>query len=124
MLGNRIKQLRMSYNLSVNKFAKQCGLSSVAVYYLESEERKLIRTETIEKLVKTYFVSQDWLLLGEGEMLPQGKNNNLNKIVANPSNDKLIEELQLRNKFLSLEIERLWNLIEIRLKPNLLAETA
>lgn len=113
MLSTRIKELRAVYKLSIKDFARHCGLSEVAIYYLESDKRASIRKSTIEKLTKVYGVTYEWIMFGEGEMLPNGKSTLLtNNENVELNSQKLIEELQSKNKFLENELERVWRIVE------------
>ena len=67
-IGNRLKELRTSMNLSQLKFAEKCGISQTTYSHYETGFN-LITTMNAYAICKTYNVSMDWLV---------GRTNNKN----------------------------------------------
>ena len=61
LIGSRLKDLRDSFNLSQEKFAKKCGLSQTTYSHYETGFN-LITTTNAYSICKTYNVSMDWLV--------------------------------------------------------------
>lgn len=59
-IGNKLKELRKSLNLSQQKFANKCGLSQTTYSHYETGFN-LITTMTAYSICKTYKISLDWL---------------------------------------------------------------
>ncbi len=59
-IGNKLKELRKSLNLSQQKFASKCGLSQTTYSHYETGFN-LITTMTAYSICKTYKISLDWL---------------------------------------------------------------
>ena len=61
LIGKRLKDLRDSFNLSQEKFARKCGLSQTTYSHYETGFN-LITTTNAYSICKTYNVSMDWLV--------------------------------------------------------------
>lgn len=66
-LGDRIKQLRKSQNLTQQAFAKALGISAGYVSEIE-QGNKMPGSEVLLSLKQVFHINTDWLLTGEGEM--------------------------------------------------------
>src|SRR6478735_4720954 len=71
--GQRIRNLRQFYNLSVKEFSSRCGLSHVAIFHLENGKTFRPHKSSLVRIASAYGTTLDWLLNGEAEMLPNGK---------------------------------------------------
>ncbi len=60
-IGNQLKKLRNSFNLSQQKFAEKCGLSQTTYSHYETG-LNLITTTAIFSICKTYNISMDYLV--------------------------------------------------------------
>lgn len=60
-IGNQLKKLRNSLNLSQQKFAEKCGLSQTTYSHYETG-LNLITTTAIFSICKTYNISMDYLV--------------------------------------------------------------
>ena len=60
-IGNQLKKLRNSFNLSQQKFAEKCGLSQTTYSHYETG-LNLITTTAIFSICKTYNISMDWIV--------------------------------------------------------------
>ena len=68
-IGTRIRQLRTHLMLSGDKFGELCGVTRGAVSQWETNLTK----PTIENLIKlrsNHYFSIDWVLTGDGKMVP------------------------------------------------------
>ena len=65
--GERIKEIRKSLNLTLEKFGEKLGVTKVAISNIEKGARNL--TEQMAKgICREYNVNYDYLIDGEGEM--------------------------------------------------------
>ena len=65
--GDRIKQLRKTLDLTLEKFGNNLGVCKTAISKLEKNERNL--TERMAKAIcREYSVDYTWLTTGEGDM--------------------------------------------------------
>ena len=60
-IGNQLRKLRNSLNLSQQKFAEKCGLSQTTYSHYETG-LNLITTTAIFSICKTYNISMDYLV--------------------------------------------------------------
>lgn len=68
MPGDRIKYFRTScLNLSLEKFARNLNVTSMAISNIENNNRNLTKRMAME-ICKEYNVNYDWLIYGEGDM--------------------------------------------------------
>lgn len=123
LIGQRVKELRLHYNLSVKEFAAKCGLSHVAIFHLENGRTLKPHRSSIQRMANIFGSSSDWLLYGKNEMLPNGT-----KEIYAPENaneefwkEEAYLEIKSKNTMLEKEVERLWKILEhfaTGLKPN------
>ena len=68
--NERIKAIRQSLNLTLEKFGQQLGVTKVAVYNIEKANRNV--TEQMRKAIcREFNVNYNWLVSGEGDMFNQ-----------------------------------------------------
>src|SRR5262245_57983211 len=72
-IGQRIKELRTHYNLSVKEFVGKVGLSHVAIFHLESGKTLKPHRSSLQRMANIFGTTADWLLFGKSEMLPNGE---------------------------------------------------
>ncbi|MBL7909866.1 MAG: helix-turn-helix domain-containing protein [Bacteroidia bacterium] len=113
-IGKRLNELRLCYGLSCVEFGFKCGVSGVAIYNLERGKSTTMKRRSIENIIAAYGTTKEWLLLGEGDMLPKGKIRFEQNNYA-PSNLKFME-LKIKNAMLEKETERLWKIIELQME--------
>lgn len=66
-MNERIKELRKTLGLTLEKFGERLGVGKTAINKLEKGERNV--TEQMRKsIIREFDVSEDWLLYGKGEM--------------------------------------------------------
>ena len=71
--GERIKTIRKTLGLTLEKFGEKLGVTKVAISNIEKENRNLTEQMALA-ICREYNVSYDFLMTGEGEMfdnLPQ-----------------------------------------------------
>ena len=68
--NERIKAIRQSLNLTLEKFGQQLGVTKVAVYNIEKANRNV--TEQMRKAIcREFNDNYNWLVSGEGDMFNQ-----------------------------------------------------
>lgn len=70
-IGSRVLELRKHLELSGDKFGEICGVTRGAVSQWEHDLTKPT-TENLIKLREKHYFSIDWVLTGEGTMVPSG----------------------------------------------------
>lgn len=71
--GERIKEIRNSLNLTLEKFGQPLGVTKVAISNIEKGNRNLT-DQMAKSICREYNVNYDYLIYGEGDMfsdLPQ-----------------------------------------------------
>lgn len=71
--GERVKEIRSSLSLTLEKFGEKLGVGKTAISKIEKNERSLTE-QMIKSICREYNVNYDYLVYGEGEMfddLPQ-----------------------------------------------------
>ena len=86
--GERIKEVRKSLGLTLEKFGEKIGVTKVAISNLENGHRNLTEQMT-KSICREFNVSDEWLRTGEGEMfLPVNRKTKIEKL----TNQLLSEE--------------------------------
>ena len=86
--GQRIREIRKSLNLTIEKFGKTLGVGKTAISNIENGNRNLTE-QMILSISREYNVNQEWLRTGSGEMfIPLTRN----KIIADFANDLIKED--------------------------------
>ncbi len=81
-VGNRVRQVRKSVELSQEQFAKQLGFHKMHIYYVETG-KYIASNDFLMKVSTVFRVNYDWLMTGQGKM----------KVSVNEKNDILDERL-------------------------------
>jgi transcriptional regulator with XRE-family HTH domain len=112
-LGQRIKELRSHYNLSVKEFAVKCGLSHVAIFHLENGKTIKPHRSSLQRIAAIFGTTSDWLLFGKNEMLPNGSKEIYSEDSLQESfwKEEAYLEIKSKNVMLEKEIERLWQMV-------------
>lgn len=77
--GERIKEIRKSLNLTLEKFGEKIGVTKTAISRIEKGERGC--TEQMTKAIcREFSVDYIWLTTGEGEMFVDSDDDFLEKI--------------------------------------------
>lgn len=69
-VNERVKELRKSTNLTLEKFGNKLGVGKTAISKIEHCENG-VTDQMIKLMVKEFGVSESWLRTGEGEMFPK-----------------------------------------------------
>jgi DNA-binding Xre family transcriptional regulator len=84
-ISNRVEQLIAKTSTSKTAFSNDTGISTVILSHISSGRNKVSLT-TVEQILKAYpRVNAEWLILGKGQMLKDGLENDL----INELEDKL-----------------------------------
>ncbi len=65
--GERIKEIRKSLNLTLEKFGEKLGVKKTAISNIETGKRNLTE-QMVKAICREYNVSYDFLIYGEGDM--------------------------------------------------------
>ena len=121
--NERIKAIRQSLNLTLEKFGQQLGVTKVAVYNIEKANRNV--TEQMRKAIcREFNVNYNWLVSGEGDMFNQtdetisdsidrimaGENEfhkNLFKTLATLDEKELLSLEKIIDKYLAISNEKI-----------------
>lgn len=77
--GERIKEIRKTLGLTLEKFGEKLGVTKTAISRIEKNERNL--TEQMTKAIcREFSVDYIWLTTGEGEMFVDSDDDFLEKI--------------------------------------------
>ena len=122
-LANRIKELRSHYNMGIKEFGVRCGLSHVAIFHLENGRTSKPQKSSLQRIANVFGTTQEWLLHGIGEMLPNGVKDldAAEKQTGDFWKEEAYMELKSRNLLLEKEVERLWQMLNHftnGIKPN------
>lgn len=112
-IGQRMKELRTHYNLSVKEFALKCGLSHVAIFHLENGKTLKPHRSSLQRMASIFGTTADWLLFGKNEMLPNGTKEIYTDENGNDNfwKEEAYLEIKSKNLMLEKEIERLWQML-------------
>lgn len=97
--GERIKEVRKSLGLTLEKFGEKIGVTKVAISNLENGHRNLTEQMT-KSICREFNVSDEWLRTGEGKMfLPVNRKTKIEKL----TNQLLSEESDsFKNRLVSV----------------------
>ena len=97
--GERIKAVRKSLGLTLEKFGEKIGVTKVAISNLENGHRNLTEQMT-KSICREFNVSDEWLRTGEGEMfLPVNRRTKIEKLVCQLLSE---ESDSFKNRFISV----------------------
>lgn len=65
--GDRVREIRKSFHLTLEKFGEKLGVGKTAVSNIENGNRSLTE-QMLRSICREYHVSEDWLRNGTGEM--------------------------------------------------------
>lgn len=69
-MNERLKELRKTQGLTMEKFGEKLGVGKTAISKLENGERNLT-DQMIKSICREFNVSEEWLRNGTGEMFAQ-----------------------------------------------------
>lgn len=88
MMYDRMKELRKTLNLTMDKFGERLGVGKTAISKLESGERN-ITEQMFKSICREFNVSEEWLRDGTGDMfvIPEDEDAALvSELLENPDN--------------------------------------
>lgn len=68
--GERVKEIRKTLNLTLEKFGEKLGVGKTAISKIEKDERNLT-DQMAKSICREYNVNYDYLVYGEGEMFSE-----------------------------------------------------
>ncbi len=112
-VGLRIKELRAHYNIGVKEFGTRCDLSHVAVFHFENGRTTRPHKSSLQRIANAYGTTMEWLVYGNGEMLPNGKKDLSEEDTDYDAywKDEAYTELKSKNLLLEKEVDRLWQMV-------------
>lgn len=98
-MNNRVRDLRIALNLTMEKFGQQLGVGKTAISKIEHGERN-VTEQMLLSICKTNwggkYVSEKWLRTGEGEMfLIPPEEDEYVKAAAKLSNDPVATAIMI-----------------------------
>lgn len=103
--GERVKAIRKSLGLTLEKFGVRLGVGKTAIFMLENGTNNL--TEQMKKSIcREFYVNYTWLTTGEGEMFLDNDENCIARIVQIMSDEKDFRK-KLFKFFLDLDNDEL-----------------
>lgn len=98
-MNTRIKELRTALHLTLEGFGDRIGVTRAAVSKWENGDRG-IADSMVVSICREFWVSEQWLRTGEGEMFEQTRETVLDRLAAEYSLDK--EQVSVIENFLDL----------------------
>lgn len=95
--GERVKEVRKSLNLSMEKFGERLGVSKSAIANIESDYRNLTK-QMAKSICGEYNIDYFWLTEGTGNMFMQVPDSLIEEVIEDynlDKNDKYILESYL-----------------------------
>jgi transcriptional regulator with XRE-family HTH domain len=68
--GERVKELRKSLGLTLEKFGERLGVGKTAISKIENGERG-VTDQMLKSICREYNVNEEWLVSGTGEMFSE-----------------------------------------------------
>lgn len=99
-INERIKEIRLALNLTMEQFGQHIGLKKSAISLMESGKNKP-STQTIYSICREFNVNQEWLLNGIGEMFIKTDNSIIEALRLEYTLDEL--DIEVLKIFLSME---------------------
>lgn len=116
-LNERIKALRHSLDLSMEKFGNRIGLTRSAISKIESGSNP--SDQTIISICREFNVREDWLRNGEGTMFLDFTEDEFIKAAATLSNDIFVRSLIIEYWKLDNDNKKLFREFIHRLSDNM-----
>lgn len=106
-VNSRIKLLRTSLRLTQNEFASELKISPSLVSKIEAGEKP--SSGTIDTIITTYNVPEEWLVNGKGELAYVKP---VKEISDNPWKNVAFQEKAKEVENLKSEVKNLWSMID------------
>lgn len=69
-MNNRVRQIRKTLNLTMEKFGEYLGVTRTAISNIESGNRG-VTDQMFKSICREFNVNEDWLRVGEGNMFKE-----------------------------------------------------
>ena len=80
--GERLREIRKTLNLTLEKFGEKLGVGKTAISKLEKGENS-ITDQMAKSICREYSVNENWLRTGEGEMfIKMTRNDEISQFVG------------------------------------------
>ena len=90
--GGRVKEVRKSLGLTLEKFGEKLGVSKTAISNIEKGNRNLTEQMT-KSICREFNVRENWLRNGSGEMFADFTDDEFAKAASTLSNDAFVRSL-------------------------------
>ena len=90
--GERIKQIRTTLKLTMEKFGERLGVTKTAISYVENNNRS-VTEQMIKAICREFNVDYDWLVYGTGEMFSELPKTILDELCRQYDLDDLDKQL-------------------------------
>lgn len=100
--GERVKEIRKTLNLTLEKFGQKLGVGKTAISNIEKGKRGLTDQMTIS-ICREYNVNYDYLIYGNGEMFENLPETTLDELCLEYDLDDL--DRKILNIYLSLSTD-------------------
>ena len=113
-LAERLILLREEYSITPEKMGAILNKSRVAVDNIEKGITTKPQETTINLIAEKFGTTKEWLMNGEGVMLPNGKLKLSSTAQADGGiwKDEAYFEVKSKNALLEKELERLWQMVQ------------
>lgn len=116
MQSERVRELRKSLNLTMEKFGEPLGVKKSAISNIENGSRNLT-DQMIIAICREYNVNEEWLRTGSGEMfVPLTRDEQIEVFIGNVLKDEPGDFRRRLVSVLSRLTESEWELLEKKLK--------
>ena len=99
-MNERIKELRKTLGLTLEKFGERLGVSKVAISLIENG-KNTVTDQMFKSICREFNVNENWLRTGEGEMFVPVSTFNLDEFVKSKGASDL--ELEIVKAYFELD---------------------
>lgn len=113
LVNKRVREIASYLKMSTNEFSKSIGVPQTTLSNVFNRNSEIRSNILFAILVKYRFISAEWLLLGEGNMIKDSPTTNLNEessrliMEYTAQTEKLIEQRDKEIRSLQLQIAML-----------------
>lgn len=113
LVNKRVREIASYLKMSTNEFSKSIGVPQTTLSNVFNRNSEIRSNILFAILVKYRFISAEWLLLGEGDMIKDSPTTNLNEessrliMEYTAQTEKLIEQRDKEIRSLQLQIAML-----------------
>lgn len=90
--GERVKNIRKSLNMTLEKFGEKLGVTKVAISNIEKGNRNLTE-QMVKSICREYNVNYDYLMYGKGDMFDDLPQTILDELCAQYDLDELDRQI-------------------------------